>query len=221
MQEVGLMMEQSGRMDMNLQMQRLRRLATLDTTVFDEVRGDTTSTIPAVVIAVVSTFLFGLGGWLWWAVNVGVIEGDVFLESFLLGSIISIILWGVWVGVTYVMLTQLFRARADVNELIRVMGFAAAPLALGVLMFLPLVDFGVGLTVMVLFFGTTFLAVQSVTDASPGRALAANTLGFMVWAVILALFVSDADNPLAPGFFVFDSGTEILRDAENLFRAFS
>ena len=41
------LMQQAGGMDVNSLMQRLKRLATLDTTVFDEVKGDTNSTIPA------------------------------------------------------------------------------------------------------------------------------------------------------------------------------
>ena len=44
------MMQQAGGMDVNSLMQRLRRLAMLDTTVFDEVRGDANSTIPAIVV---------------------------------------------------------------------------------------------------------------------------------------------------------------------------
>ena len=63
------MMQQAGGMDVNSLMQRLRRLATLDTTVFDEVRTDASSTVPAMVVAAVSMLLFGLGGWLWWLFN--------------------------------------------------------------------------------------------------------------------------------------------------------
>lgn len=204
-------MQQSGGMDVNALTQRIRRLATLDTTVFDEVRTDANSTIPAMVVAVVSMFLFGLGGWLWWTFNGPDFEGsDIFVKSFLVGSILALVLWAVAVGITYVVLTQLFRARADINELVRVMGFATAPLALGVLLFIPVLDFGIGLTVLMLFFGTTVLAVQSATDAPGGRVLVAVGAGFAVWAIVLALFVSD-ENLYAPGFFIFDWGGEYLR----------
>jgi hypothetical protein len=205
------MMQQAGGMDTNALIKRVQRLAMLDTTVFDEVRGDQAMTIPAVIVAVVSTFLFGLGGWLWIAVNVdGADTGDIFLKSFIIGSILSIILWAVWLGITYVVLSQVFRARADINELVRVMGFAALPLALGVIMFIPQLDFAIGLTVVALFFGTTFIAVQSATDAPAGRTLVAVAAGFLVWAIVLTLFVSD-DNIYAPGFFVFEIGAELFR----------
>lgn len=212
-----MMQQQAGGMDVNSLMQRVRRLATLDTTVFDEVREDAASTVPAIVVAVVATFLMGLGGWLWWLFNGPDFEGyttqgDIFVQSFLVGSILSIVLWGVWLGITYVLLSQVFRARADINELVRVMGFAAAPLALGVLLFIPVLEFAIGLTVIALFFGTTYLAVKSATDASAGQTLVAVAAGFLVWALVLALFVGD-ENAYAPGLFIFDIGPEGLRSS--------
>ena len=209
------MMSQAGGVDPNAIVQKVRRLAMLDTTVFDDVRSDTASTIPAIIVAVVATFLFGLGGWLWWIITDLPDAGDIFIKSLIIGSVFSIILWGVSVAITYVMLTQVFRARTDVNELVRVMGFAAAPLALGVLMFVPLVDFGLGLTAVALFFATNVVAVQSVTDAPAGKVLAAAGVGFLVWAVVLSLFVSDT-NAYAPGFFVFDTGVEVLKSLADL-----
>lgn len=205
------MMEKAGGMDVNSLMQRLRRLAMLDTTVFDEVKGDKNSTIPAIVVVAVSTLLSGLGGWLWWVFADLPESGDVLLKSFVFGSILSMVLWGVWVGLTYVMLSQVFRARVDSSELVRVMGFAAAPLGLSALMFVPVLDFGIGLTSLALLFGVNVIAVQSATDAPAGRVLAATGAGFLVWAVVLSLFISNA-NAYAPGFFLFDVGAELLRD---------
>ena len=54
------MIQQAGGMDTNALIQRLRRLAMLDTSVFDEVKGDAASTIPAVLVAVVSTLNYVL-----------------------------------------------------------------------------------------------------------------------------------------------------------------
>lgn len=200
----------AGSIDVNVLMQRVRRLVTLDTSVFDEVRMDRSATIPAIVVAAGATLLFGLGGWLWWLLQDIPKAGDIFIKSFILGSIAAMVLWALSVAVTFVVLTQLFRARVDPNELVRVMGFAVAPLALGVLMFIPGIEFGVALTAVALFFGATVIAVQSATDAPAGRVLAACGAGFLVWAVVLGLLVND-DNAFAPGIFVFDVGTEVLK----------
>jgi hypothetical protein len=208
----------AGAIDPNVLMQRVRRLFTLDTSIFDEVRMDRSATIPAIIVAAGSIFVFALGGWLWWVINgpdnfEPYIDGagEMLLKSVVLGTIFGVIFWAGWVGVTYVMLHQVFRARVDLNELVRVMGFAAAPLAAGILMFLPEVEFGVALAAVALFFGSTMIAVQSATDAPAGRVLAATAAGFLLWAALLGLFVNDFDNPLGPGIFVFDLGVEFLK----------
>lgn len=206
-----MMEQQSTSFDPNALMQRLRRLATLDTTVFDEVRGDAASTVPAVIVAAVAIFLSGIGGWLWW-VFTGLPEtGDIFMKSAVIGSVIALALYAVWIGITYVLLTQVFRARADMQELVRVMGFAAAPFALSLLMFVPILDVAIAYTGLVILFGTTMIAVQSATDAPAGRAMAANTAGFFVWTLILSLLVTD-ENAYAPGVFLWDFGTEYLKN---------
>jgi hypothetical protein len=200
-----------GGMDINVLGERLRRLVTLDTSVFEEVRTDAASTIPAIVVAAVATLLFGAGGWLWWVFADLPDSGDIFVKSLIVGSILSAVLWAVWLAIVYVILTQVFRARADVNELVRVMGFAAAPLALGILMFIPALEFGIALTAVAIFFGANVVAVQTATDAPAGRVLAANGAGFLIWAIVLGLFVTD-ENAYAPGIFVFDVGVEYLKN---------
>jgi hypothetical protein len=197
-------------MDLNAQGRRLRRLLTLDTTVFDEVRTDATATVPAVGVLVLATLLAGIGGWFWWVLADFGGSGDVFLQSVIVGTIVSVAIWFVWVATTYVVLTQLFRARADIQELIRVMGFASAPLALMLLMFVPDIDFGVALLAIALFFGTSVIAVQSATDAPAGRALVATAAGFAIWAIVLGLLTTSSKT-WAPGIFVFDRPIDALR----------
>ena len=202
--------------DPNVLIARVRRLAMLDTSVFSEVRMDRTATVPAIVVAVGSIFLFGIGGLLWWMVNGYDTEGlpstgDILLRSVIFGTSLGVLFWAAWVGITYVMLSQVFRARVDLNDLIRVMGFAAAPLAVGILMFIPSLEFAIGITALALMLATTVIAVQTVTDATAGKVLAATGAGFLLFAVMLALFVGE-ENAHAPGVFIFDIGVEFLRD---------
>jgi hypothetical protein len=201
--------------DMQGMMNRLIRLARLDTTVFDEVRLDSTATIPSVIVAVAATFLAGLGGWLWWAMQDFGDKGKVFTQSLILGSIFSIALWVAWVLIVYVLLTQVFRAQADVQQLVRVMGLAAAPLALSVLMFIPAADFGIGLASIALFFGLSTIAVQSATNASAGTVLVCNAAGFAVWAIVLGFLVTD-NSFFAPGLFLMDAANEALASLNNI-----
>ena len=180
---------------------RLARLARLDTSVFDEVRMDPAATASSFVVAAAAAFAAGFGGWLWWIQEVDIDEGRVFFQSVILGSLFAIGLWVVWLGVVYVLLTQVFRERADAQQLIRTMGMAAAPLGLSLLLVIPGIGFGLGLASVALFFGLTTIAIQSVTTAEPAKVLTANAAGFAVWAVVLTLLV-DGRTYLAPGIFI-------------------
>ncbi len=194
---------------------RLMRLVKLDTSVFDEVRLDASTTIPSVAVVVVATFLAGLGGWLWWIMQDFGDSGKVLMQSFILGSIFSVALWIVWLLIVYVLLTQVFRAQADIQQLVRTMGMAAAPLALSVLMFIPALDFGIGLASLALFFGLTTFAIQASTSASAGQVLVCNAAGFAIWAIVLALLVG-SDSFFAPGMFLLDAPKEAMVDLANL-----
>jgi hypothetical protein len=190
--------------DTNVLMERVRRLFTLDTRVFEEVRMDRTATIPAIIVAAASTVLFAVGGLIWWMLqdysgNVG--TGEFFVKSVIFGSILGFVLWLAGVGVTYIMLSQFFRARVDLNELVRVMGFAAAPLALGLLLFVPEIGFAFSLCGVAMSAATGVIAAQTVTDAPAGKVIAAVGAGALLWTIILTLFGSD--DLLAPGIFVF------------------
>ena len=201
------MMPMEPQLDLAILADRLLRLARLDTSVFDEVRQDPAATIPAVLVLTVATLLSGIGGWLWWLIRDYGNASEIFYKSLLLGSILSIALWIVWLLVAWVILTQVFREDADWHQMLRTMGMASAPLGLSVLLFVPGVDFGIGLASIALFFGLTTIAIQATTAAGPARVLVANAAGFVLWAVVLGL-MSTADSPLAPGIFLYEAINE-------------
>ncbi len=209
------MMPMEPRLDFSILADRIQRLLRLDTSVFDEVKQDPSATLPAVFVLAASTFLSGVGGWLWWVFQdfediSGVKDGiEVFFQSAIVGSFFSIALWLVWLGVAWVILTQYFREDAHWQEMMRTMGLAAAPLSISVLMFIPGLDFGIALASVALFFGLTTIAIQSVTRAEPARVLVANLVGFGVWAVLLGVFAT-SESLLAPGIFLTDSASEVL-----------
>ena len=118
-----------------------------------------------------------------------------------MGSIFSIALWIVWLLVAWVILTQMFREDADWHQMLRTMGMASAPLGLSFLLFVPGIDFGVGLTSIALFFGLTTIAIQATTAAGPARVLVANLAGFALWTIVLGLLVT-SETFLAPGIFL-------------------
>jgi hypothetical protein len=208
------MMSMEPRLDIGILADRLQRLLRLDTSVFQEVRQDAAATVPAVLVLAISTFLSGIGGWLWWAINdFEEIEDatSVFWESVLVGGLFSIVLWLLWLGVAWLVLTQLFREEARWQEMLRTMGMASFPLALSVAMFIPGLDFGIGLASIALFFGMTTIAIQAVTSADQARVLLANLAGFALWAILLGLFTT-SERFLAPGIFLTDAASEALSE---------
>jgi hypothetical protein len=194
----------------------LRRLANLDTRVFDEVRTNPTATLPGALVAAVSILIAGLGGWLWWVVNDYPESADILVNSAFIGSLLAFVLWGLaWLGVVYFMLTQVFRERAYVEQLMRVMGLAASPLALMGLMFIPGLSLAIGLASLGLTVGLNNIAIRSVTTADPARVLVANSLGFFVWCAALTLLASASATtvePHAPGIFLYNAVTSIAGD---------
>ena len=208
------MMPTEPRLDLAILADRLLRLYRLDTSVFDEVRQDPMATVPAIFVVVASTLLAGIGGWLWWIFKGFGDTGTVFIQSVILGTVFSVALWIVWLLITWVILTQLFGEEADWQQMLRAMGMATAPLALSLLLFIPGVDFGVGLASIALLFGLTTIAIQATTPANPARVLVANFGGFALWAIVLGLLVT-SDSFLAPGIFLLDAPSEALSDLAN------
>lgn len=191
-------------MDPQLTLNRILRLARLDTTVFDEVRDDQRELIPAFVIVAVSALLAGLGVWLWLMFvtpsGLSVDHGKVLLKVFVLGTIFAVVLWAVWAAVTYVALVQFYREQADLQALLRTMGYASFPFGLSILMFIPGLSFGIALAAVVLWVVMTIYAVQASTTAGSDRVIMATLIGFAVFAIVMALIARESG--LTTGIFI-------------------
>jgi hypothetical protein len=202
-------------MDTQVILDRLQRfLLKLDTGVFEEMRDDATATIPALIVAAVSIFLAGLGGWFWWLTEGYGDSGKLFWQSVLLGTVFAFVLWVVWIGVAYVLLVNLFHYTADIQRMLRACSFATIPLILGLLMFIPGVNLGVGLAVFGLFFLLMDIGIQVSVDAQPGHVIVATFAGFIVFCLVLSLLVT-RDNVLAPSVFAFRLPATALSDISN------
>jgi hypothetical protein len=181
-------------MDPNVVINRLMRLVRLDNSVFDEVRDDEKELIPAVIVAVVASFLAGLGSWLWWSIqaDVGDVDG-AFLNPFILGSIFMAVMYGIGCLITYVVLVQMYHVQVDLQTLIRCMGYAAWPLGLSVLMFLPVLFPIFAIVPLVLLFVSMIYAVQSATGADSRHVVISCLAGFTVMVFVLGLIAISSD----------------------------
>jgi hypothetical protein len=165
-------------MDPNVVLNRVGRLARLDTTVFDEVKDDINETVPALVVAIVSAFLAGLGAFLWGQIVPEESLDSGFVNSFLLGSVFMAVVYGVAALVVYVVLVQLYGIQVDLQALIRVMGYASIPLAISVLMFVPFIWPVFSLGSLALLFVMMIYAVQSVSNADSKQVIISVAIGY-------------------------------------------
>jgi hypothetical protein len=184
--------------------------------VFDEVRTNPAATIPCALIAAGAILIGGVGGWVWWVLRDFPESGSILVHSTVIGSAIAVALWGLaWLGLVYVMLTQVFRARAYVEQLLRVMGLGMAPMALMGLMFIPGISLAIGVAALAFTFALMCVAVSTATNAEPGHVLIANLVGFIVWASVLTLLATSGGSelqPHAPGVFLFNVFSDAFGD---------
>lgn len=185
----------------------LVRICRFDFSVFDEVRDDDSATVPAVLVAAVASFLAGLGSWLWWVFQDFPNKGEVFVKSFILGSVLQMGAWLLWVYVAYSLLARAFGAVGTPQQLVRTMGLAFIPMALSFLVLISVLSVPFG----VIAIGGTLLlsnaAIQRSTSARPEQVAFANFAGFTVFAIVMGILANVAEvlerGGLAPGIFFF------------------
>jgi hypothetical protein len=186
-------------MDPNAILNRLMRLIKFDTSVFDEVRDDARELVPAMVVAGAAALLAGLGTMLFILFNFSDAEREFYFEnyvlnSFILAAIFTALLYGVWVLIAYVMLVQVSKASVDLQSMFRTMGYAAWPLALNLLMFIPILYPVIAIGSIVLLFVMAIYAVQSVTNAESTHVVLANLAGMAVFLLVLSIIAFQGDN---------------------------
>ncbi|MEX0781584.1 MAG: YIP1 family protein [Dehalococcoidia bacterium] len=198
-------------MDPNAVLDRVMRLARLDTTVFDEVKDDLNETVPAVVIVAIASLIAGIGVWLWLLVDApsgaDVDFGNVLVNILLLGTVFSVVLWAAWVAVTYVVLVQVYKETVDFQTLLRPMGYAAIPLVIMVFMVLSGIALAIGVVAMGLWFVFAIYATQAASNASSDRVVVATLAGFAVYCVVMAFLANQTG--MTTGIFASDNDAVI------------
>ena len=180
---------------------RTLRLVRLDTSALEEVRENTSQTVPALIVVAVALLLGALGGWLWLAFEFDTEFGSVFLREFLLGTVFGFLMWGAWVMAVELVLTQAYSQHVDRAALVRCMGFAAAPGALMLLVLVPSLSLGFGLVAIGAWWLLSDHAIRIAVPGVPApQVAAANLAGFALFALVLSLLGHQAG--MAPGVFV-------------------
>jgi hypothetical protein len=167
---------------MNPFVDRMIRAARLDAHLYEEVEKDTSATGHAIGVVVLAAI----------AAGVGAKGGDI--TRILLGSVVALVSWYIWAYITYWIGTKMLpepQTHATHGEMLRTIGFSAAPgliRVLGVIPFLrEIVFLGAGIWMLV----AMVIAVKAALDyESMWRAVGVCVIGWIVQAFILILFMA-------------------------------
>jgi Yip1 domain len=188
----------------------LGRMVRLDNTAFDEIREDPTGLISGIVAVVVTNLVIGIGTYIYGTLEDLPDMGDLLLKSVILGTLAQSVAWLAWPGVSYLLLGSLFRATANVQQMVATMGFAYVPAMICALMLITPVDTAFALAGMVAAFVLTQYAIASASNAGSSAITWSNLGGLAAFAVIMGIWVeitgddSAGDYPLANGIWFLD-----------------
>ncbi len=164
--------------------ERSVRAARLDVALYEEVEADPASIRQATAVVALSALAAGIG-------NFGQGGGVIGL---VMGALLALAGWYLWAYMTYFIGTRWLaepQTRADHGELLRTLGFAAAPGMIRVLGVIPAIReivFGVAAIWMLV---TTVVAVRQALDyRGTGRAILVCGIGWVIYAILMTLAIS-------------------------------
>lgn len=149
----------------------------LDSETFEEIEHDQSATTQAAMVVLAVALLSAVGGLIGAAIG----EGNLIM-AFISPIISTFAGWLIWSAVLYFVGTSFFGGQADIGEMLRVVGFAYAPMVLGII---PCFGWILGL---VWTLAALVVAVRQGLDVETGKALIIGVIGFIL-VVILNLIV--------------------------------
>ena len=153
--------------------QRIVGVLKLNVATYEDIEHDQNAMGQAAIVVLGAAILGGIGSGFW-----GLIIGDGFSSRFFGGVITTLISWPIWSALTYFVGTKLFDGKADLGEMLRVIGFAQAPQAFGVI---PCLGWLVGLIWATV---TGFVAVRQGLDIDNMRAALTIVVGFFGYIIV-------------------------------------
>jgi hypothetical protein len=165
-----------GTLDINRIVTRLLRMVKFDNTVYKEIEEDENSNIDAIVIVVVAALLSAIGG---------AIGGRSGFGGFI-GQLLANVLvrWLLWSAVIWLVGTRMFGGQASFYEMARLLGYASAPMLLGILNVIPCVNVLIGILTFALSLYIGFLAVREGLDLPTDKTIFTILISAVAVAII-------------------------------------
>jgi hypothetical protein len=173
----------------NTFLQRLMGAMALDPAIYEEVEADRDASLQAFAVVILSSVAAGVGA-------LGF--GNVSATAVGFVSVVALLSWASWALVTFevgVRLMPSLETRSNPGELLRTIGFAAAPGILNVFAALPSITAPVFMVTSVWMLLTMIVAVRHALDyRSTGRAVAVCVIGW-TFALAIAMVLGLAFGP--------------------------
>lgn len=171
-------------MDFNSMIANVRRAMSLDQAFYREVAHDERYNQEALMVVIVAAVLTGIGSFL----------GGVFQGNFvgaLIGLIVGVALavggYYLWAYIVQFVGRSMFQGQATTPQLLRTLGYAYGPTALGVLSFIPCFGGLIALIGGIWSLVCGFFAVRETHRLSDGQTIVTVVVGWLVVAIIIAL----------------------------------
>jgi hypothetical protein len=167
-------------MDFNTLLSRAIRAAKLDVTLYQEVEHDSSLNQEALMVVIIASALAGLG-----ALIGGIFTGF----GAALIAVVWTVVWGIagyyiWAYLTWFIGTRMFGGTAEPGELLRTIGYATAPRALGVFSFIPCVGWALAFLAGIWSLVAGVIAVREALNFDTGKAIITVVIG---WVVVLVI----------------------------------
>jgi hypothetical protein len=160
---------------------RLIGALAIDPLIYEEVEADRSATWQALLVVVLSSLSAGIGAFGW---------GTASLRGVLFMSSLALVVWATWAVITFQIGTRLMpesNTRADVGQLLRTIGFAAAPGMLRIFGIVPGATVPAFVITAIWMLVAMVVAVRQALDyQSTARAVAVCGLG---WALSIGIAV--------------------------------
>jgi hypothetical protein len=157
--------------------ERMMGAAQLDLKTFEEVEHDATATGQAMMVVVLASVAAGIGN-----IGYGGMSGIIW------GTVVALVAWFIWALLTFLIGTKLMpepTTKADLAQMLRVLGFAATPGILRVLGIIPLLGWVIGFVIWIWMLIAMVIAVRQALDySSTGRAVVVCLIGWIVYVVV-------------------------------------
>ena len=148
------------------------RAALLDVDFYNRAEVDTSLNTQAAIVVIVANGLAGIGS----AIAVESTSVGEILTAMLLGVVSGVVGWLVWSWVADLVGTRIFNGTSDFGQMRRVIGFAYAPLAIGIIPWLGIIG-----AIWVLL--AAVVAIREGMDFSTKRSVATMIIGWGAWVL--------------------------------------